>query len=87
MFLESVSTLITASQIDTNSAVRIVLLHKCLKEFCSASKLQEDGDANAEEEMRIVDDEADEGDADASDAKRKGKQEEEVLRGAILSQI
>ncbi|KAL2077653.1 hypothetical protein ACEWY4_027157 [Coilia grayii] len=39
---------------------------------------QEDGEANAEEEMRIVDDEADEGDADASDAKRKERQEEEV---------
>lgn len=35
----------------------------------------EDGDA---EEARVVDDEANEGDADASDAKRKEKQEEEV---------
>lgn len=36
----------------------------------------EDGDAEGEPE--IVDDQGDEGDADASDAKRKSKQEEEV---------
>lgn len=34
--------------------------------------------------MRVVDAEADEGDADASDAKRREKQEEEVLSGAVF---
>lgn len=35
-------------------------------------------DAEGEEEREIVDDQGNEGDADASDTKRKGKQEEEV---------
>lgn len=35
-------------------------------------------DGGGEEEREIVDDVENEGDADASDAKRKGKQEEEV---------
>lgn len=35
-------------------------------------------DGEGEEEREIVDDQGNEGDADASDAKRKGKQEEEV---------
>lgn len=35
-------------------------------------------DGEAEEDEKIVDDQENEGDADASDAKRKGKQEEEV---------
>ncbi|XP_073342711.1 DNA-directed RNA polymerase I subunit RPA1 [Pagrus major] len=36
------------------------------------------GDGEGEEDQEIVDDQANEGDADASDAKRKDKQEEEV---------
>ncbi|XP_041931278.1 DNA-directed RNA polymerase I subunit RPA1 [Alosa sapidissima] len=43
-----------------------------------AAPAEDDGEANVEQEMRIVDDEAEEGDADASDAKRREKQEEEV---------
>ncbi|XP_053361431.1 DNA-directed RNA polymerase I subunit RPA1 [Clarias gariepinus] len=39
---------------------------------------REDGGDEEAEEGRVVDDEADEGDADAADAKRKEKQEEEV---------
>lgn len=35
-------------------------------------------DGEGEEDREIVDDQANEGDADASDAKRKNKQEEEV---------
>lgn len=35
-------------------------------------------DGEGEEDREIVDDQANEGDADASDAKRKDKQEEEV---------
>ena len=40
--------------------------------------VQEAAEGDAEEEIKIVDDEGNEGDADASDAKRRGKQEEEV---------
>lgn len=40
------------------------------------------GDGEEEPEREIVDDQANEGDADASDAKRKDKQEEEV-RGSM----
>lgn len=43
--------------------------------------MQDGGDEEAEE-GRVVDDEADEGDADAADAKRKEKQEEEVKNRA-----
>lgn len=41
------------------------------------SHLKDDVDEDVEED-RVVDDEANEGDADAADAKRKEKQEEEV---------
>ena len=37
-------------------------------------------DGEGEEDREIVDDQANEGDADASDAKRKNKQEEEVWK-------
>lgn len=40
--------------------------------------VQQDEEAEGAEDGRVVDDEADEGDADAADAKRKEKQEEEV---------
>lgn len=50
--------------------------------FNFAGSLQvEDGEA--EEEPEIADDQGEEGDADASDAKRKSKQEEEVGRELI----
>ncbi|XP_063046574.1 DNA-directed RNA polymerase I subunit RPA1 [Engraulis encrasicolus] len=49
---------------------------KDMDEGANSGATQENGEA--EEEMRIVDDEADEGDADASDARRKERQEEEV---------
>ncbi|XP_028815371.1 DNA-directed RNA polymerase I subunit RPA1 isoform X2 [Denticeps clupeoides] len=39
---------------------------------------QDDGEANGEEDQKVVDDVADEGDADASDAKMKERQQEEV---------
>lgn len=44
--------------------------------FCIASHQVDDEEG--EQEREIVDDQENEGDADASDAKRKGRQEEEV---------
>lgn len=40
--------------------------------------IQQLDDGEEEQEREIVDDQENEGDTDASDAKRKGKQEEEV---------
>lgn len=48
-------------------------------------KPQREEEGDEEEEGNIVDAEAEEGDADASDTKRREKQEEEV-RGAALVQ-
>ena len=48
-------------------------------------RVQEAAEGDAEEEGRIVEDEGNEGDADASDAKRRGKQEEEVHACYLIS--
>ncbi len=54
------------------------MLLPCHKHVTTAIRLpQDDGDEDAENN-RIVDDEANEGDADATDSRRKEKQEEEV---------
>lgn len=52
-------------------------MQKNLKYLCHVCIHQLD-DGEGEEERAIVDDQGNEGDADASDAKRKDKQEEEV---------
>ncbi|XP_068131545.1 DNA-directed RNA polymerase I subunit RPA1 [Hyperolius riggenbachi] len=51
---------------------------KDMEEGADASGPQESQEADNEEEQAIVDADADEGDADATDAKRREKQEEEV---------
>lgn len=56
------------------------MLSPCHKHITTAIHLtspQDDGHEDAEDN-RIVDDEANEGDADATDSRRKEKQEEEV---------
>lgn len=48
--------------------------------FLCRVNIPQSDDRDGEEDREIVDDAGDEGDADATDAKRKNKQEEEVPR-------
>lgn len=64
-------------EVDSHNKPQVCCYHKHVTTAIRLPSPQDDGDEDAENN-RIVDDEANEGDADATDSRRKEKQEEEV---------
>ena len=70
-FLDLLLSLVFESKHLLNTKIKSEVFSSCWNQL---------DDVEVEEEREIVDDQANEGDADASDAKRKDKQQEEVWR-------